>query len=159
MMACSAELPAKRASIIHQAERKGQAVSGLPQAVATSLLIKEVFWVCTVKRSVRLAYPDRDRETAVRYSGGSLKFVLRFRITFGAAVIVVDFLYNRMAVSPLESSRMATAENRSMAPGTVIGPEAGRYPIMKPPVIFVPEAVYRTIMVALGLISKGSVTS
>jgi hypothetical protein len=87
-----------------------------------------------------------------------LKFVLRFRITFGVAVIVVDFLYHRMAVSPLESSRMAAAENRSMGPGTVIGPEAGRwYPIMKPPVIFVPEAVYRTIMVALGLISPAAV--
>jgi len=41
MVACRAELAAKRASIIYQAERKGQAVSSPPRAVATSLLIQE----------------------------------------------------------------------------------------------------------------------
>lgn len=62
-----------------------------------------------------------------------------------------------MMVSPLEVSWMATAVDRSMAPGTEFGPEARRYAIMMPPVIFVLEPEYWTIMVTLGLISPAAV--
>jgi hypothetical protein len=88
-----------------------------------------------------------------------LKLVLRLFIIFGAAVIVVDFLYHRMTVPPLEVPRVATAVDRSMAPVTVFGPKAGRYTIMMPSVIFVLEPVCRTIiaMVTLGLISPAAV--
>ena len=45
---------------IHCLRRKGQAVSSLPQVVATSLLIKEDLQVFSVGQLICLAHPDRE---------------------------------------------------------------------------------------------------
>jgi hypothetical protein len=141
---------------IRQAARKGQAVSSPPQAVATSLLIKEDLRIFEVRRSVRLAYPDRDRETAVRYRGGSLKRVLRCRITFGVAVIVGNLVYHRVPISPEEAFVWRMAVGRPV-PVTVLGTETVWRAIMITLVKFGLEAVHRTIVLAPGLISLAAV--
>ena len=51
------------------------------------------------RRSVRPIDADGNRKTAVRYRGGSLKLLLRRRIAFGAAVIVVN--YRSAVMSPV----------------------------------------------------------
>jgi hypothetical protein len=60
------------------------------------------FLILQFMPSIRFPYSDGDREPGIRYCGRSAELVFRLRITFSAAVIVVDFLHHGMVGSPVE---------------------------------------------------------
>ena len=117
-------------------QKKGQADFSLPPPFLTSLLIKDFFLILQVKPSVRLLYPNGEFEPGVRYGGLSAELVFRLRITFGAAVIIVDFLHHGMVRSPIESSGAIMPVDRPMTPGPQFRSVPVRRTIMIPPLKF-----------------------
>ena len=70
-------------------------------------------------------------------------------IIIGAAIVVVNFLHDRVTVPPLEMPGMAAAVDRSMAPVTEFGMETMGSTIMTPLVMFGHKSVRRAIVVPL----------
>ncbi len=104
------------------------------------LLIKGVFLILQVKPSVGLPYPNGECEPGVRYGGRSAEFVFRLRITFGAAVIIVDFLHHGMVRPPVD---------RPLTPLPKFGSMPVRRAIVIPPVEFSFEAVRRATVLTI----------
>ena len=104
--------------------------------------------ILQVKASVGLPYPNGDCEPGVRYGGRGVKLVFRLRITFGAAVIIVDFLHHGMMRSPVETSGVIVPVDRPVSPGPKFGPVPVRRTIMMTPVKFWFVAVRRAMAIA-----------
>jgi hypothetical protein len=116
------------------------------------------FLILQVMPSIRFLYSDEDREPAVRYCGRSGKLVFRFRITFGAAVIVVNFLHHGMVRPPVEAAGVTMPVDRPMTPAPKFRPMPVRRTIVMPSVEFWFEPGSRAIKMLPEMIAGTAVT-
>jgi hypothetical protein len=106
----STGIPATR-SFILRAGGKGQADLSLPRQFHSACLFNSFFKPLP---SVRLPYPNRNREPGVRYGGRSAELVFRRIIAFDPAVIVVNFVHAGIVAVPKRPVK------RPLAPVTVL---------------------------------------